>query len=193
MALIMLRSRALTLCSNNLKWTSATISTSAPTFSDDVNKAVKQKEPKQVENNIALLNPDEVEHKQKMKGYITVEGAPDVSLISGIPEEHIKGRRVRIYEPPKNAMQSGTNNIGHWEMEFDNRERWENPLMGWASTGDPLSNMKIQFSTKEDAMDYCAKNGWEYFVQESSHDKPFKPKNYGINFSWNKRTRTSTK
>lgn len=31
-------------------------------------------------------------------------------------------------------MQSGTNNIGHWEMEFETRERWENPLMGWSST-----------------------------------------------------------
>lgn len=36
--------------------------------------------------------------------------------------------------PAKNAMQSGTDNIGQWEMEFDTRERWENPLMGWAST-----------------------------------------------------------
>lgn len=57
-----------------------------------------------------------------------------IAPISGIPEEHIKTRRVRIYKPPKNAMQSGTNNIQHWQMEFDNRPRWENPLMGWAST-----------------------------------------------------------
>lgn len=33
-------------------------------------------------------------------------------------------------------MQSGTNNIGHWEMEFETRERWENPLMGWSSRSD---------------------------------------------------------
>lgn len=31
-------------------------------------------------------------------------------------------------------MQSGTNNVNNWEMEFDNRERWENPLMGWSSS-----------------------------------------------------------
>lgn len=30
-------------------------------------------------------------------------------------------------------MQSGTNNIQRWEMEFETRERWENPLMGWSS------------------------------------------------------------
>lgn len=58
----------------------------------------------------------------------------DISVLSGVPEEHIKSRRVRIYIPPKNVMQSGTNNISGWQIEFDNRERWENPLMGWAST-----------------------------------------------------------
>lgn len=57
----------------------------------------------------------------------------DIAAISGIPDEHIKGRKVRIYEPVKNCMQSGTDNLKGWEIEFDNRERWENPLMGWAS------------------------------------------------------------
>lgn len=58
----------------------------------------------------------------------------DISMLSGVPEEHIKNRRVRIYIPPKNVMQSGTNNISGWQIEFDTRERWENPLMGWTST-----------------------------------------------------------
>lgn len=58
----------------------------------------------------------------------------DLSSISGVPEEHIRSRRVRIHIPTKNAMQSGTNNIHNWEIEFDTRERWENPLMGWSST-----------------------------------------------------------
>ncbi|XP_019868695.1 NADH dehydrogenase [ubiquinone] iron-sulfur protein 4, mitochondrial isoform X2 [Aethina tumida] len=189
MSSLLFSSRAASLCKSNLKC----LSTTPVNFTDDVNRAITQKEPKQIHSNVALLNPAEIEHKQKLKGYITVDTPQDVSLISGVPEEHIKGRKVRIYEPPKNAMQSGTNNIGHWEMDFDNRERWENPLMGWSSTGDPLSNMKIQFSTKEEAIEFCSKNGWEYFVQESSHEKEFKPKSYGINFSWNKRTRTSTK
>lgn len=58
----------------------------------------------------------------------------DLSAVSGVPEEHIVTRRVRIALPAKNAMQSGTNNLDYWKIEFDNRERWENPLMGWAST-----------------------------------------------------------
>jgi NADH dehydrogenase (ubiquinone) Fe-S protein 4 len=74
------------------------------------------------------------QEKRKLAHTISVPTKVDMSSISGVPEEHIKDRRVRIFIPPKNAMQSGTSNIQEWTMEFDNRERWENPLMGWSST-----------------------------------------------------------
>lgn len=32
-----------------------------------------------------------------------------------------------------------------WCISFDERERWENPLMGWASTADPLSNLNVSY------------------------------------------------
>ena len=57
----------------------------------------------------------------------------DVSMLSGVPEEQLKSRRIRIYTPAKNAMQSGTHRTHKWRIEFDTRERWENPLMGWTS------------------------------------------------------------
>ncbi|KAJ8977478.1 hypothetical protein NQ317_001761 [Molorchus minor] len=165
-----------------MKWAGPSISTSA----------VRLTEP-EIKNDVALLNPGEIEHKNKLQGYITVEGPTDLSIISGVPAEFFKERTVRIYAPAKNCMQSGTNNIGHWEMDFDTKERWENPLMGWCSTGDPLSNMKVQFSTREEAISFCENNGWQYYIQENKLDKKFKPKSYGINFSWNRRTRASTK
>lgn len=65
---------------------------------------------------------------------VTVEASEDVGLVSGIPEEHIYTRRARIFKPAKNSMQSGTNNTHQWCIEFESRERWENPLMGWTST-----------------------------------------------------------
>lgn len=172
-------------------WQTAPVSTTSfkcKDFSDSLN----QKEAPQIKNDLALLKPEEAADRKRMQGYITVEGPVNIAPITGIPEEHIKGRKVRIYVPAKNSMQSGTDNIGHWEMEFDNRERWENPLMGWASSGDPMSNMKIQFSTKEEAISYCEKNGWQWFLQEGT-TKEMRPKSYGVNFSWNKRTRVSTK
>ncbi|XP_013096252.1 NADH dehydrogenase [ubiquinone] iron-sulfur protein 4, mitochondrial-like [Biomphalaria glabrata] len=123
---------------------------------------------------------------------IIVNEKMDISAISGVPEEHIKTRTVRIFVPARNTMQSGTYNTRRWRMEFDSRERWENPLMGWISTGDPLSNLEVNFNSKEDAISFCEKNGWDWFVEEEKKPKMVK-KSYGANFAWNKRTRVSTK
>lgn len=90
-------------------------------------------------------------------------------------------------------MQSGTNNLDYWRIEFDNRERWENPLMGWASTGDPLSNMEVEFNSKDEAIAHCEKNGYKWFIEQEEQPKPSRVKSYGGNFAWNKRTRVSTK
>ena len=100
----------------------------------------------------AFKSSDQLRHDESMKGLITVEGQEDVGYVSGVPEEHIKERYVRIFRPAKNAMQSGTAGVRRWKIEFDTRERWENNLMGWASSGDPLSNMQVDFASKEDAI-----------------------------------------
>ncbi|XP_039614444.1 NADH dehydrogenase [ubiquinone] iron-sulfur protein 4, mitochondrial [Polypterus senegalus] len=123
---------------------------------------------------------------------ITVDEKLDISSLSGVPEEHIKTRKVRIFVSARNAMQSGIQNTRKWKMEFDTRERWENPLMGWASTADPLSNMVLTFSSKEDAVSFAEKNGWSYDAEDKRIPKP-KFRSYGANFSWDKRTRVSTK
>ncbi|XP_072520918.1 NADH dehydrogenase [ubiquinone] iron-sulfur protein 4, mitochondrial [Salminus brasiliensis] len=123
---------------------------------------------------------------------ITVDEKLDITTITGVPEEHIKTRKVRIFVPTRTAMQSGVQNTKKWKMDFDTRERWENPLMGWASTADPLSNMVLTFSTKEDAIAFAEKNGWSYDITEKRTAKP-RFKSYGANFSWDKRTRRSAK
>ncbi|XP_071562682.1 NADH dehydrogenase [ubiquinone] iron-sulfur protein 4, mitochondrial isoform X1 [Temnothorax nylanderi] len=138
-----------------------------------------------------IQTPEKAKYLQALKSTITV-AEEDVGYVSGVPEEHIKTRRVRIYQPAKSAMQSGTNNIHFWQMDFETRERWENPLMGWTSSGDPMSNIKVDFATKEEAIAHCEKMGWEYYVQKPNVNQP-KPRSYGSNFSWNKRTRVSTK
>nr|XP_014095450.1 NADH dehydrogenase [ubiquinone] iron-sulfur protein 4, mitochondrial [Bactrocera oleae] len=140
-----------------------------------------------------ISQPEELERKQKLSGAITVPTKVDLSPISGVPEEHIKTRRVCIHLPPKNAMQSGTDNLKHWVIEFDNRERWENPLMGWTSTGDPLSNLEVTFGSKEEAIEHCERNGWRWFIDAEEKPKVERVKNYGLNFHWNRRTRSSTK
>uniref|UniRef100_A0A2A4K4I5 NADH dehydrogenase [ubiquinone] iron-sulfur protein 4, mitochondrial n=1 Tax=Heliothis virescens TaxID=7102 RepID=A0A2A4K4I5_HELVI len=146
-----------------------------------------------IDNEVALSSPEELKQKAILESTIKVPVKVDLTPVNGVPEEHIVTRRVRIYQPPKNAMQSGTNNIHHWEMEFDNRQRWENPLMGWTSTGDPLSNMKVAFKCPEEAIAHCEKNGWNWYLDVPKIEKPVRPKNYGVNFAWNRRTRVSTK
>ncbi|XP_010215645.1 PREDICTED: NADH dehydrogenase [ubiquinone] iron-sulfur protein 4, mitochondrial-like [Tinamus guttatus] len=113
---------------------------------------------------------------------ITVDEKLDITTLTGVPDEHIKTRKVHIFVPARNAMQAGVNNTKKWKMEFDNREHCENPLMGWASTADPLSNMVLTFSAKEDAIVFAEKNGWSYDVEERRIPKP-KSKSYGANFS----------
>ncbi|XP_075216627.1 NADH:ubiquinone oxidoreductase subunit 18 [Lycorma delicatula] len=176
---------ALPIC----KRLSAALSTSSFRLEENKGKDV----PVLIDRKIALMNTDEIEHyKHLTEGHITTDEPMDVSLISGVPEEHIKERRVRIFSSPKNAMQSGTNNTGQWVMEFETRERWENPLMGWTSSGDPLSNMQLEFSTPDEAIAFCEKNGWEWFIESEKKIAP-RAKSYAVNFSWDKRTRVSTK
>ena len=87
------------------------------------------------------------------------ETSERVAPLACHPSEHVIQRKVRIFVPPKNSMQSGTYSNRKWLIDFDNRERWENPTMGWGSSGDPLSNLNIEFSNKEDAIIYCQRMG----------------------------------
>ncbi|EFN62326.1 NADH dehydrogenase [ubiquinone] iron-sulfur protein 4, mitochondrial [Camponotus floridanus] len=178
----LLRQCAIGINENNLGWSRL--------FS---NKSIEVEKKPAVRKNFqeAGLSEEETEYLEALKNPITVTDE-NVGYVSGVPEEHIKTRRVRIYQPAKSAMQSGTNNIQFWQMDFDTRERWENPLMGWTSSGDPMSNIQVNFATKEEAIAHCKKMGWEYYVQKPNLNQP-KPRSYGINFSWNKRTRVSTK
>nr|CAG4652169.1 EOG090X0DNW [Triops cancriformis] len=163
------------------------ISSGSTLFTDDPTRALKVREATAKNVNEILTGVDS--HHNTL---ITVPEKVNIAPITGIPEEHIITRRVRIFSPVKHAMQSGTNNTHTWKMEFDTRERWENPLMGWVSTGDPISNLQLNFSNKEEAIAHCEKHGYEWYVVEKSEKKP-KVKNYGANFAWSKKTRVSTK
>ncbi len=90
----------------------------------------------------------------------------------------------RIYKPAKPATQSGTWIGSRWRMDWDvlpKGHRWENPLMGWQSSGDFMQGTHIHFKTKEDAIAFAEKQGYEYFVQEPNERK-FVPKAYANNF-----------
>jgi len=105
------------------------------------------------------------------------------AVLSGAPTD-LQARTVRIYRPTKPATQSGTWHSNHWRMDWDilqKGHRWENPLMGWQSSADDMQGTHLNFKTKEDAIMFAQKQGYEYFVQEPNERK-FVPKAYSNNF-----------
>ncbi|KAL8382608.1 hypothetical protein RB595_006404 [Gaeumannomyces hyphopodioides] len=105
------------------------------------------------------------------------------AVISGAPME-LQARTVRIYKPSKPATQSGTHGLRQWRMDWDVLEkghRWENPLMGWQSSADFVQGTHMHFKSKEDAIAFAEKQGYEYFVQEPNVRK-ITPKAYANNF-----------
>ncbi|CAK9296222.1 unnamed protein product [Gordionus sp. m RMFG-2023] len=142
----------------------------------------------------SYLTKKTIDEPKSIKSTITIaDDKEDITCLSGVPLEQ-EERFVRIYVPTRNTMQSGTNNTHKWKIQFDNQERWENPLMGWTSSADPFSNIDgtLEFGSKEDAVIYCEKNRYNYVIEEK-RDKKIIPKSYATIFSWNKRTRSSTK
>ncbi|KAL8940389.1 MAG: hypothetical protein Q9211_002301 [Gyalolechia sp. 1 TL-2023] len=105
------------------------------------------------------------------------------AVISGAPVD-LQARTVRIYRPAKTATQSGDWHGHQWRMDWDilqKGHRWENPLMGWQSTADALHSTHLNFKSKEDAIQFAQKQGYEYFVQEPNERKRV-PKAYANNF-----------
>ncbi|MCJ1257789.1 NADH:ubiquinone oxidoreductase 21kD subunit [Lignoscripta atroalba] len=105
------------------------------------------------------------------------------AVISGAPVE-LQARTVRIYRPAKTATQSGTWHGHQWRMDWDvlhKGYRWENPLMGWQSSSDFMQGTHLNFKSKEDAIQFAQKQGYEYFVQEPN-ERRFIPKAYANNF-----------
>ena len=78
-------------------------------------------------------------------------------------------------------MQSGTRNTKNWLLEFDTLNTGINPLMGWESSKDTMSEVKLEFSTKEQAINYAKKNDIDYYVIEPQKRKIIK-KSYANNF-----------
>lgn len=68
--------------------------------------------------------------------------------------------QARIYQRPKNAMQSGKALVDQWILEFAPAEaRKADPLMGWAGSGDTQAQVQLKFATQEAAQAYADKHG----------------------------------
>lgn len=74
---------------------------------------------------------------------------------------------ARIHRPTKSAMQSGHARTKRWVLEFPQSEKREiAPLMGYTSSGDTQSQVKLYFDTAEEAVAYALKHGIAYELEE---------------------------
>ena len=90
-------------------------------------------------------------------------------------------RKAKIYIPSKTAMQSGRGKRGDWILSFETKNTKTNPLMGWESGEDTLSEVVLKFSSKEKAINYAKKNNISYQVIEPKKSN-FIIKSYSDNF-----------
>ena len=78
-------------------------------------------------------------------------------------------------------MQSGVAKNNKWILEFITKDPTKNPLMGWESSSDTLSEIKLEFSTKELAINYAKKKKIDFELIEPKKRKIVK-KSYADNF-----------
>ena len=90
-------------------------------------------------------------------------------------------RKAKIYIPNKNPMQSGLGKTTKWILQFETNDPTENPLMGWESSDDTFTELKLEFSSKELAIEYAKKNNIDAEIIEPRKRKTVK-KSYADNF-----------
>ena len=71
-------------------------------------------------------------------------------------------------------MQSGVGKLDKWILEFETTDPTKNPLMGWESSNDTLSELKLEFSTRELAINYAKKKKIDFDLIEPKKEKLLK-------------------
>ena len=90
-------------------------------------------------------------------------------------------KKAKIYKPTKTAMQSGVGKIKKWMLEYIDESTSINPLMGWESSSNTLSELKLFFDKKDQAIEYANKNKIEFVLIENNQ-RSFVKKSYTDNF-----------
>jgi len=90
-------------------------------------------------------------------------------------------KKAIIYIPNKNPMQSGLAKNNKWVLEFKTDDPTKNPLMGWESSSDTLTELKLEFTSKELAINYAKKKKIDFELIPQKKRKIIK-KSYADNF-----------
>ncbi len=78
-------------------------------------------------------------------------------------------------------MQSGFGKSVKWILEFETKDPTKNPLMGWESSSDTMGELKLEFTSKDNAINYAKKKRIDFEIIEPKKRKIVK-KSYADNF-----------
>lgn len=97
--------------------------------------------------------------------------------------------RARIYRPARTAMSSGSAKTRNWILEFEPvSPRGVDPLMGWTSSSDTQSQVRLRFDSKQAALDYAEEHGIDVVVQDPQQRRAnIRSGGYGENFATDRR------
>jgi hypothetical protein len=91
---------------------------------------------------------------------------------------------ARIYKPAKTAMQQGKAGTRDWVLDYEPQSpRVIEPLMGWTSSDDTRSQIRMRFETLGEAVAYATRHGTPFRIDEPAKTE-LKPKSYAENFKY---------
>uniref|UniRef100_A0A5K1K595 NADH dehydrogenase [ubiquinone] iron-sulfur protein 4, mitochondrial n=1 Tax=Ganoderma boninense TaxID=34458 RepID=A0A5K1K595_9APHY len=162
---------------------------SSPTLTMSLLRACQQAVSKQALGRSVLVaarpystpTPDPTIPQAAPKQDTEIAEAPARDVITA---DVVSGAPIRIFQPTRSTTQSGSGKSNQWRIDWDILQgggRWENPLMGWASSADYMQGTRLSFRTKEDAIHFAEKQGWDYYVAPTEVTR-IPPKNYSENF-----------
>ncbi len=72
---------------------------------------------------------------------------------------------ARISELDRRTTQSGKANNGLWLLEFERQQPLRpDPLTGWNGSGDTNTQVRINFKTREEAIEFARRKGFDYHL-----------------------------
>jgi len=96
---------------------------------------------------------------------------------------------AKIYQPSRNAMQSGQARTRDWVLEFVPADAKSlDPLMGWTGTDDMNAQVRLRFPTREEAIAYADRHAIAYEASEpKKRQHVLRQNGYGDNFATGRR------
>ena len=89
---------------------------------------------------------------------------------------------ARIIEEQRRTTQSGKSRDGRWTLEFEREQPLRaDPLTGWAGSGDTRTQVRLSFDTKDEAVAYATRKGFDIHLVPAPEVK-LKLQAYADNF-----------